>query len=78
MHRVHRCCSFWKYFHKSVEKAKTLLTKNQYPEAFYEPIIKKTLTNILTKSDKIEGEQEEKRDRKLVFIEYRERVSENL
>ena len=75
VHRIYRCCSSWKYFHESIAKAKMLLKKNQYPETFYEPIIKKTLTNIVMKKEKTV--EEEEKEMKLIFVEYRGRVSEN-
>ena len=43
IHRIYRACSSWSYFHESVEKAKSLLEKNQYPPSFYEPVIANTL-----------------------------------
>ena len=47
VYRIHRACSSWSYFHDSLEKAKRVLERNQYPPAFYEPIIKQTLDAIL-------------------------------
>ena len=47
VHRIYRACSSWKNFHESMEKAKDLLTKNQYPSSFFEPIIHQTLTKIM-------------------------------
>ena len=47
VYRIHRACSSWLYFHDSLEKAKRVLERNQYPPAFYEPIIKQTLDAIL-------------------------------
>ena len=46
-HRIHRACSTWQHFHDSLEKAKRILKRNQYPPTFYEPIIKKTLDTII-------------------------------
>ena len=46
VHRIHRACSTWAHFSKSMEKAKRILEKNQYPPDFYEPIIEKTLQDI--------------------------------
>ena len=46
VHRIHRACSTWDNFHQSLEKAKGILEKNQYPPNFYEPIISATLTKI--------------------------------
>ena len=47
VHRIYRACSPWKNFHESMERAKNLLVKNQYPPSFSEPIIHQTLTKIL-------------------------------
>ena len=47
VYRIHRACSSWSYFHDSLEKAKRVLERNQYPPAFYEPLIKQTLDAIL-------------------------------
>ena len=47
VHRIYRACSSWKHFHESVEKAKDILLKNQYPPSFFEPIIKDTLVKII-------------------------------
>ena len=49
VHRIYRACSDWKAFHESLEKAKKILNNNQYPSAFYEPIIHETLTKIVQK-----------------------------
>ena len=46
VHRIHRACSTWQNFHDSLEKAKRILERNQYPPTFYEPIIK-TLDSII-------------------------------
>lgn len=42
-----RACSNWENFHVSLEKAKRILEKNQYPPPFYEPLINQALCNIL-------------------------------
>ena len=52
VHRIHRACSNWDLFHKSMEKAKAILERNQYSPSFYNPIIKETLENIFRKSSK--------------------------
>jgi hypothetical protein len=49
VHRIHRACSSWQNFHESIEKAKCVLERNQYPPAFYDPIIKETLSAIIKK-----------------------------
>ena len=47
VHRIYRACSSWQHFHNSLDKAKKTLEINQYPKYFYEPIIHKTLHNII-------------------------------
>ena len=39
VHRIYRACSSWQYICDSIDKAKEVLEKNQYPPLFYEPII---------------------------------------
>ena len=41
VHRILQACSTWKAVHESLEKAKKILTNNQYPPSFFDPIIKK-------------------------------------
>ena len=57
VYRIFRACSDLKLFHSSLERAKTILERNQYPPAFYEPIIKEALNNI--KEEGREKQQEE-------------------
>ena len=47
VYRIHHTCSSWNLFHESLEKAKRILERNQYPPAFYEPIIKQALGTII-------------------------------
>ena len=47
VHRIYRSCSDWKNIHDSLEIAKNILIRNQYPYKFFEPIINKTLTKII-------------------------------
>ena len=46
VHRIYRACSTWEEFHVSIEKAKAVLEKNQYPPQFYAPILNETLAKI--------------------------------
>ena len=46
VHRIHRACSNWKLFHSSLQKAKVILERNQYPPSFYDPIVYQTLQSI--------------------------------
>ena len=47
VHRIYRVRSSWKHIHNSLEKAKEILVKNQYPPSFFEPIVKDTLQRII-------------------------------
>ena len=47
VYRIYFACSSWEHFHKSLEKAKQILERNQYPPSFYDPIIKDTLNKII-------------------------------
>lgn len=47
IYRIYRACSSWDNFHTSLEKAKRILERNQYPPTFYEPIVRKALSDIL-------------------------------
>ena len=46
VYRIYRACSNWKNFHDSLERAKRVLERNQYPPTFYEPIISQTLNDL--------------------------------
>ena len=46
VHRIYRCCSSWELVTSSLQRAKVVLEKNQYPEEFYEPIIGETINKI--------------------------------
>ena len=59
-----------------LERAKKILNQNQYPETFFEPIINKTLENIITEKEKDEVSEEELEKHKL-FLYYRGKASEN-
>ncbi|XP_057290128.1 uncharacterized protein LOC130612790 [Hydractinia symbiolongicarpus] len=79
VHRIHRACSTWSNFHQSLEKGKTVLEKNQYPKAFYDPIIKSTISKIMENNDNENPDEEnekEESEEKMIFIQYRGRVSE--
>lgn len=59
IHRIYRACSKWSNFHVSLEKAKQILINNQYPESFFDPIIQKTLENIVLSKTKEKITEEE-------------------
>ena len=49
--RIHRACSTWQHFHESLEKAKAILEKNQYPPFFYNPIISEAIEKLMGSED---------------------------
>jgi len=68
----------------SLERAKKVLERNQYPPAFYEPIIERALSDILGKSKvDIASPAKEMADdasavqKKLLFVQYRGKASED-
>ena len=85
VYRIHRCCSNWKTFHESLEKAKAILKRNQYPPTFYEPIIKEALNKILTtkttspliNSTKEGNQPSESTSKHMIFIQYRGKCTED-
>jgi len=81
VHRIVRSCSNWKNVHLSILKAKTLLENNQYPSRFYEPIIEKSLNKIIQgkqeSSESENGEEEPEQEFKMIFVQYRGRITEN-
>jgi len=46
VHRIFRACSTWSHFHESMQRAKVMLERNQYPPTFYDPVINQTLNGI--------------------------------
>ena len=72
VHRIYRSCSNWKFVHESLERAKVILTNNQYPPRFLEKIIHDTLTKIVGDMKK----EKEKPDKFLLFLQYRGKSSE--
>ena len=87
VYRIHRACSSWKNFSDSLRKAKCMLEKNQYPPDFYEPIIENALNKIMgVETEQIEQStsgnevnvEEPALQKKLIFVEYRGKVTEDL
>lgn len=81
VYRIYRACSNWKNFHTSLESAKKILEHNQYPPAFYNPIIKHTLDRISLKSScenqpTVSDESKSTSD-KMFFIQYRGKLTEH-
>jgi len=49
-------------------KAKEILKNNQYPPSFFEQLIKKTITSIVTYTKKTEAEEsDEKKEEKMII-----------
>ena len=78
VHRVYRACSSWNNFHESLVKAKKLLDDNQYPEKFYEPIIRNSINKIIERNRTDINEQvtepkpeEKENELKNIFVQYR-------
>ena len=46
VHRIYRCCSTRENVLSSLDRAREILDKNQYPLSFYNPIIQETLQKI--------------------------------
>ncbi len=67
VHRIYRCCSSWVNVSASLQRAKDILMKNQYPPEFYEPIIGETIQKIQSQTQQTEAAvQTEKQPQKLV------------
>ena len=50
VHRIYRACSTWEAVVESLERAKAILERNQYPPEMYDPIIATTLEKIILDS----------------------------
>ena len=48
VHRIYRACSSWENFDKGLNDAIEILKDNQYPPAFFMPIINSTLCKIVS------------------------------
>ena len=70
IYRIFYACSNWKNFDESLGKAKRILDNNQYPSAFYEPSIEKTLSRIIKNKAKNDDEEEDQ-EKKMFFVQYR-------
>ena len=73
VHRIHRACSTWHHFQQKK-------FYNQYPAFFYEPIIQKTLDNIINPESvplKSKDQVDEIKNNFKMFIQYRGKSSEH-
>ena len=79
VYRIHRACSSWENFHTSMEKAKRILEKNQYPPTFYEPVIRQALSDILGEAPEqpsTSPAQNTNTVKRRIMIQYRGKCSE--
>ena len=58
IHRIFRACSTYKHFHESLQKARDILLKNQYPESVIDRLIKDTLNKIFEKKETVTESEE--------------------
>ena len=78
VHRIFRACSTWNLFHESLEKAKRILERNQYPPMFYDPIIKHALSDLLGMKENTSSQTEKTSERKMMLmIQYRGKCTED-
>ena len=54
---------------------------NQYPPAFYEPFIEKSLTKIIERKEsdtnKLDEENQTETTNRMIFVEYREKITDD-
>ena len=85
VHRIYRACSTWDHFHRSLEKAKSVLERNQYPPSFYDPILKQSLDSIRQINEpgacrtvtEIDVQPEATIQKRLMFVQYRGKSTED-
>ena len=88
VHRIYRACSTWAAFTESIQRAKSILERNQYPPEFYDNIIYTTLEKIIIKSNEVptptptpaiaQEVQIESHQPYLLSVQYRGRDTDNL
>ena len=79
VYRIYRACSTWENFHISLDKAKRILEKNQYPPTFYEPIIRQAISDILgvpQNQDTVPESPVTSVERKPLIVQYRGKCTE--
>ena len=62
---------WWHRMRDSLEEAKHVLESNQYPPSFYEPIINKALTKIVSPPEITDTTEEEKDSEQFLVIVWR-------
>ena len=79
IHRIFRACSNFKTFHESIEKAKVILERNQYPKEFVDKIVEETLNKLVGKQESVDKETTDENDeteKHLFKIRYRGKTSD--
>ena len=87
VHRIYRACSTWHAITESIQRAKIILERNQYPPEFYDNIISTTIEKIITSSETTPASPTpapaqdlpaENRQPYLLSVQYRGRDTDNL
>ena len=55
VHRIYRSCSDWNHFNTSLDKAKQILERNQYPPEFYDPVIAAAIEKLTAPTSQIQS-----------------------
>eukprot|EP00111_Clytia_hemisphaerica_P015622 TCONS_00046106-protein len=76
VHRIYRSCSTRENFLTSLQRARVLLIKNQYPKSFFEPLIQKTIRKIDHPEEKESEDEVDRVEKMKVYVEYRGKISE--
>ena len=77
VHRIFRSCSTWTNFQESMDRAKQILDKNQYPRSFYDPLIRDTISKLVAPQNQETDTTLAAEDPKhLMFLQYRGRITE--
>ena len=77
VHRIYQSCSNWTNFSESLQRAKAILEKNQYPPPFYEPIIEETITKLISQpSVRVEKEGEGLPQTHRLLLQYRGNITD--
>ena len=58
VHCIYRACSSWANFHESLEKAKSIMEKNQYPPQMYNPVIDYTIEKLVSATEVVTAQTE--------------------
>jgi len=86
VHRIYRACSTWQAIDESIQRAKDILERNQYPPEFYDNIISTTIEKIVTStntppsspSETAQGVPADNQQSYLLSVQYRGRDTDNL